>query len=318
MSTVHTSTRERGPVRHFVMPVTLCGRLHARRFTIARRAVQLAVLLLFYGTLHWGWKLLGEPLLVGNLSAAEMAGAVPLADPFAVLQALAARSPMAVEALLGAGITVVTYALLGGRVFCGWVCPMNAVTDGAAWVRDKLGLASTRDLVAIPTRTRYVILLLALAVSALAGLAAFEAYSPIAMLHRELIYGAGLGLSAALGIFLLDMLVLRRGWCGYLCPLGAFWALVGSIPRLGQVKVAFDDSTCTHCGDCVKACPEPRVLHFAEIARHARVTSGECTRCGRCVAVCPESSLKFALRARFHPVQAQAVASAPPASGGNP
>jgi ferredoxin-type protein NapH len=195
---------------------------------------------------------------------------------------------------------------------------MNAVTDGAAWVRERLGLASTHDLVAVPTRTRYVILLLALAVSALAGLAAFEAFSPIAMLHRELIYGAGLGLSAALGIFLLDMLVLRRGWCGHLCPLGAFWALVGSVPLLGQIKVAFDDGTCTHCGDCVKACPEPRVLHFADLARHARVTSGECTSCGRCVAVCPESSLKFALRARIHPVQAQAVASAPPASGGIP
>jgi ferredoxin-type protein NapH len=52
--------------------------------------------------------------------------------------------------------------------------------------------------------------------------AAFEAFSPIAMLHRELIYGTDMGLSAAAGIFLLDTFVLRRGWCGHLCPLGAF------------------------------------------------------------------------------------------------
>jgi ferredoxin-type protein NapH len=308
----------RGPVRHFVLPPTLRGRLWAWRFGIARRLVQGAVLLLFFGTLHWGFKLLGQPLLAGNLSAASLAGTVPLADPFAVLQALAARHPMAAEALLGAGITTALYALLGGRVFCAWVCPMNMVTDAAAWSREQLGLATTRDLVSIPPRTRYGVLGLSLAVSAAAGLAAFEAFSPIAMLHRELIYGAGMGLSAAAGIFLLDTFVLRRGWCGHLCPLGAFWALVGSVPGLGQLKVVFDDSTCTHCGDCVKACPEPRVLHFADLAQSGCVASGECTSCGRCVAVCPESSLKFDLRVRIHPAALQAGAAAPPVSGGTP
>ncbi len=76
-------------------------------------------------------------------------------------------------------------------------------------------------------RRRLVFLLLALVVPALAGMPAFEAFSPIGMLHRELIYGAGLGPSAALGIFVLDALVLRHGWCGKLCPLGALWSLVG-------------------------------------------------------------------------------------------
>lgn len=308
----------RGPVRHFVLPATLRGRLWAWRFGFARRTVQLGVLLLFFGTLHWGFKLLGQPLLAGNLSAASLAGAVPLADPFAVLQALAARHPMAAEALLGAGVTALLYALLGGRVFCAWVCPMNMVTDAAAWSRGQLGLSHTRDMVSIPPRTRYGVLALALVVSGAAGVAAFEAFSPIAMLHRELIYGAGMGLSAAAGIFLLDTFVLRRGWCGHLCPLGAFWALVGSVPLLGQLKVAFDDASCTHCGDCVKACPEPRVLHFAELAQRGMVASGECTSCGRCMAVCPESSLKFDLRLRIHPAPLQATPGAPPVSGGSP
>ncbi len=73
------------PVRHFEMPASLAGKLHAHRFLIARRAVQVAVVLLFFGTAHWGWKLAGQPLLAGNLSAAKLAGAIPLADPFAIL-----------------------------------------------------------------------------------------------------------------------------------------------------------------------------------------------------------------------------------------
>jgi ferredoxin-type protein NapH len=273
------------------MPVTLGGKLHAWRFLIARRLVQACVLLLFFGTAHWGWKLLGQPLLAGNLSAAKLAGAVPLADPFAILQVLATRHAVAGEALLGAGIVLVAYLLLGGRVFCSWVCPMNVVTDAARWVRLRLAV---RDVFAIPPGVRYAVLGLALALSAVAGVAAFEWVSPIAMMHREIVYGAGLGLTSVAGVFLFDAFVLKHGWCGHLCPLGAFWSLAG---RGAQVRVAFDDSTCTRCGDCLKACPEPRVLNFNEAARHGFVNHGECTNCAACIAVCPESSLRFSLRA---------------------
>lgn len=306
---------ERGAVRHLPRPRTLAGWLHRERFTLARRALQFTVLLLFYGTLHAGWKLAGRPLLVGNLSSAQLLGTLPLADPFAVLQMLVARHALATEVLLGAAITLAIYALVGGRVFCAWVCPMNVVTDAAAWLRQKLGMDTSRDLVRLPPNTRYVALALALVVSALAGVAAFEAYSPIALLQRELIYGVGLGLGAALGVLLIDALVLHRGWCGHLCPLGAFWSLVG---RVGQVKLAFDDTNCTRCGDCVKVCPEPRVLHFGRIASRGMVASGECSNCGRCVAVCPESSLQFDLRLRIQPAAVPVERAALPVSGGPP
>ncbi len=278
-------------IRHFEMPSSLAGKLRVYRFAISRRLVQATVLLLFFGTAHWGWKALGQPLLAGNLSAAKLAGAVPLADPFALLQVLATRHPVAGEALLGAGVVLGAYFLLGGRVFCSWACPMNVVTDAARRVRARLAV---RDVFAIPPGVRYAVLGLALALSAVAGVAAFEWVSPIAMMHREIVYGAGLGLTSVLGVFLFDAFVLKHGWCGHLCPLGAFWSLVG---RGAQVRVAFDDASCTRCGDCLKACPEPRVLNFNEAARHGFVKPGECTNCGACIAVCPESSLRLALRA---------------------
>ncbi|HEX4943188.1 MAG TPA: quinol dehydrogenase ferredoxin subunit NapH, partial [Usitatibacteraceae bacterium] len=286
------------PVRHFEMPSSLAGKVHAWRFLIARRAVQAAVLLAFFGTAHWGWKAMGRPFLAGNLSAASLAGKIPLADPFAVLEVLATRHLVVSEALLGAAIVFVIYFLLGGRVFCAWVCPMNVVTDAARWVRRRLAV---RDVFAIPPGVRYAVLALALVLSAIAGVAAFDWISPIAMLHREILYGAGLGLTSALGVFLFDAFVLKHGWCGHLCPLGAFWSLAG---RGAQVRVAFDDATCTRCGDCLKVCPEPRVLNFNEAARAGMVRHGECTNCAACIAVCPESSLRFTLRAavRAYPV----------------
>jgi ferredoxin-type protein NapH len=278
------------PVRLYRLPDSLSGRLWVWRYLILRRLTQFLVILLFFATAHWGWSLFGEPLLSGNLSGSSVAGLIPLADPFAVLQILFTRHALANEVLIGAAIVLVFYVLVGGRVFCSWVCPVNPVTDLAGWLRNKLGLGNALHL---NRSLRYYVLALALVLSLITGLAAFEWVSPIAMLHRELIFGIGMGLIGVAGIFLLDLMVLKHGWCGHLCPLGAFYSIVG---RAAQLRIRFDEHTCTKCGECIRVCPEPQVLNLNQAAQLGRVASGECTNCGRCVTVCPEDSLSFDLR----------------------
>lgn len=288
-------------VRLYVRPTTLGGRLYDWRYLILRRVSQLSVLLLFFGTAHWGWSTLGRPLLSGNLSAAKLVGSVPLADPFATLQLLLTLHSPTTEVLLGAAIILGFYTLVGGRVFCAWVCPVNMVTDLAGWLQARLG---TGNVLHLSRKLRYSILVLALILSPIAGLAAFEWVSPIAMLHREIIFGVGMGLIAVAGIFLFDLLVLKHGWCGHLCPLGAFYALMG---RAAQVRVALDRDTCTSCGECNRVCPEPQVLNLNEAAERGFVRSGECTNCARCIPICPEHSLAFTLRVRVKKTQTDPV-----------
>jgi ferredoxin-type protein NapH len=278
-------------VRYFQMPRTLVGKLRVWRYIILRRIVQIGTLLLFFGTMHWAWAIAGRPLLRGNLSTSSILDAVPLADPFAALQILLTRHVLQPEVVIGAGIVLGVYALLGGRTFCSWVCPINMVTDGANRLRERLGI---KDMFHLSRRLRYAVLVMALLLSVATGVAAFEWVSPIAIMHRELIYGIGLGWLAVLGVFLFDLLILRHGWCGHLCPLGAFYAVVG---RVAQLRVRFDAPTCTHCGECARVCPEPQVLNLRAATEAGMVTSGECTNCGRCIPVCPEHTLSFDLRA---------------------
>lgn len=265
------------------------ARLWSWRYLVLRRLSQFGILLLFFGTAHWGWQVAKDvPLLTGNLSASEFAGLIPMADPFAALQIFVTGHLLERKVVIGAAIVLAFYAVVGGRVFCAWVCPVNLVTDVAGWLRNRFGIKTALYL---SRNTRYFVLAAALALSALMGVAAFEWVSPIGMAHREIIFGLGLGFQALLAIFLFDLLILKHGWCGHLCPLGAFWSAVGR--HTAQVRVRFDAATCTHCGECAKVCPEPQVLNLKRLEESGYVFSGECSNCGRCTPVCPEGSLSF-------------------------
>ncbi len=196
------------------------------------------------------------------------------------------------KAVLGALIVLVLYSLLGSRTFCGWICPMNMVADAAEWLRVRLELKA--DVVRISNKVRYGLLAAALILSAATGTAAFEAVSPQAWIWRDLVFGTGLAaLSAASAVFALDLALMKHGWCGHLCPLGAFWSLVGRLTRSPVVRVSFDDAACNRCGDCLRACPEPHVIRFASLKETGRIPAGDCLNCGRCIEACGENALKF-------------------------
>ncbi len=254
------------------------------RFLIARRVVQLSILLLFFGASHWGWN-----ILKGNLSAAKVLDKIYLADPFATLQMFfAGRIPVA-DVLIGATIVIIVYALIAGRSFCSWVCPMNIITDTASWLRRKLGLK--QNFLRIDRSLRYWILGLSFLMSIILGVAAFEFISPISVLYRAIIFTGGASWLIVLMVLLLDMFVKKNAWCGHICPLGAFYSAIS--PKAGM-KIYHKIEDCTSCWDCKDVCPEVQVLGI--IAKDDGViASGECTNCGRCIDVCEEGSLHYSL-----------------------
>lgn len=267
-------------------------RLFPHRYLILRRLVQVSILLLFAAGSALGWK-----VLRGNLSSSRLLDAVPLADPFALLQILATGTLVSAEALLGGGIVLVLFGVIGGRAFCGWVCPVNMVADLAGSLRSLGRDAHASAALSghpISRKARYWVLGMSLVLSALLGVAAFEWISPISMLHRGILFGMGLGWTAVLALFLFDLSVQRQGFCGHLCPLGAFYALAGTY---GFLRVRHLKDRCTLCGECIRHCPEPQVLPM--VGKHSgAVLSGECTNCGRCVDVCAEKAMRFGVVSR--------------------
>ncbi len=257
------------------------------RFLLMRRVVQVSILTLYVVANIYGFN-----LLVGNLSSSVLLGTIPLADPFAVLQILSAGAMVGIDIIVGALVVALFYMIVGGRAFCSWVCPVNMITDGANWLRRVLYLEKVERKVWLGRGVRYWVIGLALVLSLLSGVAAFEMVSPIGMMHRGIIFGMGMGYAALLSLFLFDLFAVKNGWCGHICPLGGFYALIG---RFSMLRVKHDQSRCTLCMKCKEICPEKQVLSIIGKESGA-VLSGECTNCGRCVEVCDDNALGFGVR----------------------
>lgn len=266
------------------------GALVANKWLIARRLSQAAFFLLFASGPWFGiW------IAKGNLASSLTLDTLPLTDPLILLQSLVARHKPEATAIFGAAIVLAVYAALGGRLYCSWVCPINIVTDTAAWLRRRLGIETDWKVKAETRRWLLVAILLA---SAATGTIAFELINPITTLYRGLLFGASIGLVSILAIFLFDLVVAKHGWCGHICPVGAFYGLLN---HTALVRVAAPGrARCDDCMDCYAVCPEMHVISPALKGERTGagpvILSADCTACGRCVDVCPERVFSFTHR----------------------
>ena len=266
------------------------GWFASHKWLILRRSSQLAILALFLvGPLAGLW------IVKGNLAYSLTLNTLPLTDPYVLLQSLLAGHIPEKLALIGVAIVLAFYFLVGGRAYCSWVCPVNMVTDAAAWLRARLGIKGGAH---ISRKLRYWVLGMTLALAAVTGTIAWELINPVSMLHRGLIFGIGTAWTIVLAVFLLDLFVSANAWCGHVCPVGSFYSLLGKWSPL-RVSAAKREA-CNDCMDCFAVCPEPQVIRPALKGAKQNVgpaiLSPNCTNCGRCIDVCSKDVFRFGLR----------------------
>lgn len=262
----------------------------AHKWLLLRRLTQLTILVLF---LIGPW--FGVWIVKGNLNFSYTLGVLPLADPYIALQSLATGHIPERLAIIGVAIVAAFYFLVGGRAYCAWVCPVNPLTDLAAWLRARLGIKGGAH---VSRQTRYWMLAMTLVLALATGTLAWELVNPVSMLHRGLIFGIGAAWAIVLAVFLLDLFVMNRGWCGHLCPMGAFYSLLGKVSTVRVAAVRREQ--CNDCMDCFAVCPEHQVikpaLKGAAQGLGPVILSPNCTNCGRCIDVCSKDVFQFGTR----------------------
>jgi len=266
------------------------GWLVAHKWLLLRRLIQLSILGLFLlGPLFDYW------FIKGNMSSSLIMDTIPLSDPFVFIQTLFTGNLPEMAAVTGAVIVALFYITVGGRVYCSWVCPINIVTDVADWLRRALKIKTS---LSFSRMGRYGLLVTSMVLASVTGILVWELVNPVTMIQRELVFGMGLSWLFIVAIFILDAFVSRRAWCGHLCPMGAFYSLLGQASIL---KVnAINRASCNDCMDCFSVCPEPQVIKPAlkgNAESSSVIISGNCTNCARCIDVCAENV--FTIKHRF-------------------
>jgi len=280
------------------------GWWQGNKWLVLRRLSQLGILGLFMvGPLSvWYMDKQAHPtegfwIVKGTLASSLTLDVLPMTDPFMALQGWLGGHSLEQTALTGVAIVIALYLLVGGRAYCSWVCPVNLVSDVANWLRRSLGIEGGLKL---SRKTRYWVMVMTLLVSAVTGSIIWELVNPITILYRGILFGVGLTWTVVLGVFLYDLFVAPRGWCSHLCPVGAFYGLIG---RLSIVKVgAMRRQACNNCLDCFAVCPEKHVISPAlkgeENGIGPVIMSADCTNCGRCIDVCAPDVFEFTTRFR--------------------
>ncbi|NMD42396.1 MAG: 4Fe-4S binding protein [Firmicutes bacterium] len=168
----------------------------------------------------------------------------------------------------------VILALLFGRFYCGWICPINTLMKGIIWVKRKLkiGKFNTPFLITHPF-FRYAFL----AIFLLAFVFVMKTGRKLPVLPALLALGAGLTL------FFPEEL-----WHRYLCPYGTILNLTGSHSRRA---LTLDAGSCSGCGTCSKVCSAGAVGQTA--GKKYEIDRGLCLLCLDCVARCPQDAIQY-------------------------
>jgi ferredoxin-type protein NapH len=218
-------------------------------------------------------------------------GELRLVSPLEGLESLLVTRQLFIPTLIGMAIPVLV-ALLLGRVFCSWICPISFLAELLAVIRQRIGRTRIlRDRLVLARRLLWFVLIGELLLSLILGAPLFVFLSPPGLVGRELmmaVYFRSLAWEGVLVIAILALeLLTRRFYCRTFCPLGGLLALVGMARRL-VVRRTVD--RCTGCGRCDRVCP----LGLAPSRDES--LAPYCWNCGMCIDSCDHQALTFRWR----------------------
>lgn len=184
----------------------------------------------------------------------------------------------------------IVIAILFRRSFCGLLCPFGALQEIFARVGQKI----FKKRFVMPQKIdrplrylKYVILLLTVGMAWFLGTLWMAPYDPYSAYSHITVAADAIKEDPAaivgfvlLAVTVIASLIYDRFFCKYLCPVGAFYGIIG---KISPTKVERNDNLCIHCKACNKACPAN-----IDVEKAVKVTNAECINCNQCVLACPK------------------------------
>ena len=182
--------------------------------------------------------------------------------------------------ILGA---VLLIALLLRRAFCGYACPIGAISEWIHAGGRRIGVKPVKvpyRLDRVLSKLKYVVLAIILYFTWTMAELEFRVADPCyALLSR---HGEDITFWAYVvsGAIIVGSLIMMIPFCRWLCPLAAVFH---PFSRFGFTRVKRDETACTGCGMCSMVCPT--AIPVADVKE---VTAARCLSCLTCVEACPK------------------------------
>ncbi len=188
------------------------------------------------------------------------------------------NDPMTVILWLFTGVTLLVW---GRSTFCGWLCPFGAMQELISMIANRLGLHQRRLRAALDAKLKWIkYLVLAVIMGSVFVAPSFselavkvEPFETAISFYfmRDWPYIVWAVLCLAFGLFL------YRGYCRYLCPLGAALACVNLLQRWHWIPRRAECGT--PCQSCRHRC------EYQAITPDGKINYSECFQCLDCVAI---------------------------------
>lgn len=182
-----------------------------------------------------------------------------------------------------------------GRLYCGWVCPINTIMSMVTRIKRRFHV---KDLTVPESLKKPVYRYLAL-------------FAFILMFMFIMVSGKKfpvlLGL-LAVGV-LLTFFFPESLWHRYLCPYGTVLSMAGKLSRRGYRVI---EHGCISCGICSRVCPADAVMGTSPLSSGSHdeindslagdknlhrktysISKEECLLCGACADKCPKNAIVY-------------------------
>ena len=167
-------------------------------------------------------------------------------------------------------------ALIFGRIYCGYVCPMNTLMVLVDWVAKKFNIKTQK----IPKW---------LGNGYFAWIALVCSIVPMILLKKFLQINLPILLIWLIVAVLITLRYRPLVFHNLICPFGALQKLFGRFARRSK---NVDEAACIGCKLCEKACPSDAIA-VVGLEKKAVINTALCHQCTNCQQVCPKGAICY-------------------------
>ena len=178
--------------------------------------------------------------------------------------------------------TIISALILGRGLFCGWLCPFGALQELIGWIAKNLGIKKREIPEKYYTKLwtiKYFILVTIIGMSFISmetasTLAEVEPFKTAIMRH----FNRGIPYVSYAIVLLCLSAFMERGFCRFVCPLGAGIAIIGKLRITDNLKRRQECGS--PCNLCSTSCPVNAIP--SEGKDKGKIIMSECFRCLDC------------------------------------